>query len=187
MNLEQVTCGHLGGYTKGGDPATWYPELWQWLVDDMGVRSVLDIGCGEGQSTAFFLERGCRVLGVEGIPQALSYIVCHDFTLGPFVPNESFDLVWCCEFVEHVEERFMSNFLRTFESASRFLLMTHASPGQGGHHHVNCQEPEYWIAKVEARGFRLERELTATTRTLSASNDNPWNHYLRSGLAFSRM
>jgi SAM-dependent methyltransferase len=184
---EQVTAGHLGGYTRGGNPATWYPELWTWLIQRLGVRSVLDVGCGEGQSTEFFRTLGCRVLGIEGIPQPSPWIVAHDYVTGPYSPTDCFDLVWSCEFVEHVDERYSGNFLETFRAARRFILMTHAMPGQGGHHHVNERVATYWIERVEALGFRYDRLLTAATRTKSVSNGTPWNHYLHTGLAFRRL
>lgn len=184
---EQATAGHLGGYTRGGNPATWYPELWTWLVRRLVIRSVLDVGCGEGQSTRFFQSLGCHVLGVEGLPQVSPLIVTHDYQTGPYRPSEPFDLVWSCEFVEHVEERHASNFLETFCAARQFLLVTHAVPGQGGHHHVNERHASYWIERIEALGFRYDPRLTAATRYLSVSNETPWNHYLHSGLAFRRL
>jgi SAM-dependent methyltransferase len=184
--MKVVVQGHLGGYVEGGDPATYYPELWSWLVKSAGVRSVIDIGCGDGRSTLYFAELGCDVLGVDGVPQSSPLIARHDFAFGPLVPSRSFDLAWCCEFVEHVEECFAPNFVATLASVTGLLLMTHAFPGQGGHHHVNCRPPEYWARMMSAAGFQLDPRLTATTRELARANGNPYNHYVRSGLAFRR-
>jgi hypothetical protein len=37
--------------------------------------------------------------------------------------------------------------------------MTHATPGQGGYHHVNEQPSGYWIEKMREAGFtHLERD-----------------------------
>lgn len=184
--FKQVQEPHLGGYIVGGDPATWYPELWRWLIDSCGVSSMLDVGCGEGHALEFFHGAGCDVHGVEGVLQDSPLIVQHDYTTGPYRPPRSFDLVWACEFVEHVEEKHLANFIVTFQAARRLLLMTHAYPGQGGYHHVNEQDENYWIPRIERAGFHYEEELTSTTRRLSESNASPWNHYRRSGLAFRR-
>ena len=126
----------LGGYLAGGDKATIYPELWDWFVDDLSVENVLDVGCGEGHALQHFRQRGCTVLGFDGINQPDTMIVEWDFTGG--APPEwdvgQVDLVWCCEFVEHVEERYVPNFLATFEAAE-MVAMTHAMPlaaEQGG-------------------------------------------------------
>lgn len=184
-----VVDGHLGGYIPGGDPATYYPELWAWLVKERGVQSVIDVGCGDGVAVDFFLTLGCQVLGVDGIPQEHPSIIEHDFTREPFVPAiadeepDTFDLCWCCEFVEHVAEEFIGNFLVTFTCAD-LVLMTHAEPGQAGWHHVNNQWSTYWIERLDEVGFSLDKELTNKTRNMSRMNDSAWNHYSRSGLAF---
>jgi len=182
---------HLGGYVSGGDPATYFPEVW----DDLGRyhRSVIDVGCGDGAALAYFRGLGCEVLGVEGVPQDDPDIVLHDYTAGPYVPDRTFDLCWSCEFVEHVDERYVPNFLETFRAA-RTVVMTHAFPGQPGQHHVNCQPPEYWVAMMLAAGFELDRERTLRLRSLAMGNTYLWwdgfevrtNHFLRSGLAFAR-
>jgi hypothetical protein len=182
------TDRHLGGYVAGGDPDTQYPDLWAWLVDALGVRSVVDVGCGDGQAVKFFGDLGCEAVGIDGVPQDDPRILLHDYTEGPLVTkrgNERYDLCWSCEFVEHVEAVCAPNFLATFRCAD-LLLMTHASPGQPGWHHVNCQPPEYWIAMLTGAGFEHDPDLTARTRELAALNPSPWNHYVRSGLAFRR-
>jgi SAM-dependent methyltransferase len=184
----QVVDRHLGGYVPGGDPATYYPELWDWLVTHLGVKSVVDVGCGDGVAVRHFQKMlGGKVYGVDGIPQqGQRNILVHDFTAGPFVPYwKNFDLCWSCEFVEHIEEKFIPNFLETFKCA-RYVLMTHAAPGQQGHHHVNCREVEYWLGAMAATGYRLDQRLTQQTRELAAQNTNHWNHFVRSGMAFVR-
>ncbi len=187
----QITEGHLGGYVPGGDPATQYPDLWRWLVERLGVRSVIDIGCGDGQAVDYFQALGVNAVGVEGIEQNHPAIFTHDYANGPWLPaihdepSDRFDLAWSCEFVEHVEARFIPNFMETFRCANRALI-THAEPGQPGWHHVNCQSADYWIETFDAHGFDHDPGLTETTRELARMNESPWNHYGRSGLAFYR-
>lgn len=189
----QVVDRHLGGYVPGGDPDTFYPDLWTWLVEGPEkVSSVLDVGCGDGVALKHFRSMGCRVLGIDGIAQDDGDIIQHDFTEeGAFVPAiadekpDEFDLVWSCEFVEHVEEKHVSNFLTTFTFAP-LVLMTHAEPGQGGWHHVNCRWPNYWIKLMDSIGFDLDAKLTNRTRELARLSDSVWNHYSRSGMAFRR-
>lgn len=171
---------HLGGYLLGGDPGSWYPALWEWLLRKYGVKSVIDVGCGEGHSLRWFAKRGCDVLGVEGIAQPDHRIDTHDFCDGPFIPDRVFDLAWCCEFVEHVGAEFEENFLETFEFTG-MVAMTHGLPGQGGHHHVNCQPPAYWIERLRTHGFRLNRPATRRARELTPNGYFDW-----SGLVFVR-
>lgn len=189
-NLKMVTDGHLGGYIEGGDPATQYPEMWSWMVQDHVVRSVIDVGCGDGQAVKYFRDLGCAVLGVDGIHQKDEAIVVHDYETGPWPMDahvEPCDLVWSCEFVEHVEERFVPNFLHTFALSQRFVLMTHGEPDQPGWHHVNNQTADYWKGALASIGFEFDAQLTQLTRGFASANTSPWNHYRRSGLAFRRL
>ncbi|MFK7829422.1 MAG: class I SAM-dependent methyltransferase [Congregibacter sp.] len=196
MNVSE---GHLGGYisarhprsaemgTQHGDPATWTPDLWRWMHSELQISSVLDVGCGEGHTAEFFRALGCRVCGVDGSELAERDSVLgkdhsrHDYSEGPFVPDASFDLVWSCEFVEHVEEAYLEHFLATFNCARRFLFITAAPPGQPGWHHVNCRLPQYWIEHIQRLGFYYDVGLTERARALAGQG-----HFARQGMAFVR-
>ena len=197
MNVDE---GHLGGYIRAssspapsglrvdhGDPLTYTPDLWQWFVEELGVGSVLDVGCGEGIAAAHFRSLGCDVSGIDGSEQARrdSRIpdahVVHDFTAGPFLSATEVDLVWCCEFVEHVEEQYSSSFLELFGASRQYLAMTYAAPGQPGWHHVNCQPAGYWIDRIERLGFAYHESLTESARDHAGHS-----HFGVRGLVFER-
>ena len=200
---NNVNCdeGHLGGYVRAdqnpapsglgvehGDPATWTPSLWRWSCERLGVRSVLDLGCGEGHAAKFFRDDGCRVLGVDGSRQAKrdsvipeSHLV-HDFNTGSYRPASTFDLVWSCEFVEHVEERYSDHFLVTMSYSHNYVMISYAPPGQDGWHHVNCQSADYWIDKIEQLGFQFDADLTEESRRVAEAG-----HYHYKGLLFRRV
>lgn len=191
--MEFVNRGHLGGYVKAcpefphGDPLTYCPKVWDWAVRRYSPKRVLDVGCGEGHTVRYFRELGIEAFGIDGCREALdagraerSWLLEYDFTKGaPVLPFHQVDLVWCCEFVEHVEEKFSGNFLSIFDLAKR-VCMTHAFPGQAGHHHVNCQPVEYWTKRMVDRGFVLDEDAVEESRAL----DQPDGHWARSGLVF---
>ena len=183
-----VTDGHLGGYIKAtpeyphGDPATWCPGVWDWAIKTFEPAFVLDVGCGEGHAVRYFEEKGIGALGIDGLAKQADYR--HDYTKGSLPvdalhPSYFPDLIWCCEFVEHIEEQYVENFLTTFDRAKKVVLMTHAFPGQQGWHHVNCQYPSYWIGKMTVRGWQYSATLTYISRPLA-----PGTHWQRSGLVF---
>ena len=109
-------------------------------------------------------------------------IMAHDFCQEPYVPivGTEPDLIWSCEFVEHVEEQYVPNFLSTFSFAKKAILMTYATPGQRGYHHVNCQPQEYWIEQLASVDFRFDEDLTKEAR----SQGKERTHFTRKGLVF---
>ena len=189
-----VTDGHLGGYIARsdshphGDWWTWCPNVWDWMASTFQPMTALDVGCGEGHAMRYMLDHCCiDVTGIDGMTSAKlagvvppERILVHDFEHG--VPETSHpDIIWSCEFVEHVEEEYLENFMAVFHRARSAVLMTHAEPGQQGYHHVNCQPAEYWIDRMRARGFQFSQVLTEHSRKLA-----PRTHWERSGLVFTR-
>jgi hypothetical protein len=76
------------------------------------------------------------------------------------------DLVHCQEVVEHIDPIHIGKLLHSL-SCGKFLVMTHAFPGQGGHHHVNEQPSEYWIQALANYGLELLPEETKRVRELA--------------------
>lgn len=180
---------HLGGFVRAdaehpvGDPDSYCEELWFWLCDILKVKSVLDIGCGQGHSCKWFQEHGLDCTGIDGLVEAnkrglIRNFVLHDYTRGPLLVMPM-DFGWCCEFVEHVEEKYVGNFLETFRCCNA-IAMTHALPGQKGWHHVNCQSAEYWIDKMKQIGFVLDRHLTRESK----EHVEQQSYWFKSGMIF---
>jgi len=182
---EYVTQGHLGGYTLDYKDS-YVPKLWQWAIDTLEINSVLDIGCAEGQALKFFHDQGCMVLGIDGCDKAIrdnlmpENVIKADLCEGYFSSGKLFDMAWCCEVVEHIEERYVENILKTFQNA-KWVFMTHAKTGREGYHHVNCQESQYWIDLLEKNGFKYCRELTGKGRSTIM---NEFAFFKQSGLIF---
>lgn len=173
---------HLGGNIGGGDPLTFYPELWRWLVSDFKVKAVMDIGCAEGINSRYFETLGCKVIGVEGLlpnalhPEALFPIILLDFNQG-FVQVPGVDLCWCCEVLEHVDEENLDNLMQTLLNG-RIIAITFAVPGQGGHHHVNEQREVYWLNVFKDYGCNFLEAETVYSRKLAHA------YYAATGLIF---
>jgi SAM-dependent methyltransferase len=149
----------LGGNLRGGDSAAFTPKLWRYLVERFAVRSVLDVGCGEGYAVSFFHDLGLHAHGIDGLPlnvqRAVIPIAHHDLTSGRyFMPV---DMAISIEVAEHIAPEHVDNFLDTLANG-RVICMTAAPPGQDGHHHVNCQPAQYWIEHLLKRDYFLSEE-----------------------------
>lgn len=175
----------LGGNLRHGDFGTWCPELWRVLIELYGVRTMLDVGCGEGHTVAFFNRTGVYSVGIDGLEtnvmRAVFPIAVHDLTLSPFIMPV--DLVWSSEVAEHIPELYVDNYLRSLANG-RVVAMTHALPGQTGHSHVNCQPAEYWIDSMKRYGYSISGG-TQFFRDL-AIKAGGGHYFANSGMVFLR-
>lgn len=179
---------HLGGAYPTGDGNTIMEDVWGFLAVRYDLKSVLDVGCAYGHALLYWSSKClCQIKGIEGDPACIKdslvpgHVILHDFTTGPAPIAQPFDLCWCAEFVEHVREEFMPNYMKAFQLC-RHVVMTHAEPGQAGHHHVNCQSDGYWVKQMSAYGFQFNRDETELLRRTDRWRA-PWGR--RSLMSFS--
>ncbi|BBM82125.1 class I SAM-dependent methyltransferase [Candidatus Uabimicrobium amorphum] len=135
------------------------------LLQQFRPLSLVDIGCGCGVYSYFFLKNNVEVLSIDGVQPCIenSYpieIQVQDLTT-PF-SNErgKFDVALCLEVAEHIPPEFVMTFLHNITQFSDTLLLSAAPPFQGGHHHVNEQPKRYWKQKLQQVGFAYNRKRT---------------------------
>ena len=132
-----------------------------YLKNKYNIKSMIDIGCGPGAMVQIANDRGIDAWGIDGdftltYPQDIEKkIFLHDFTTGKPKIDREFDLAWSCEFLEHVDEKYMDNYMDVFKKC-KYVVCTAAPPGTPGHHHVNCQTNEYWYDKFLKYGFDID-------------------------------
>jgi len=196
-DFTEIQEGHLGGCALEGDGATYYPDMWDFMIDSLCIESMIDLGCGAGMAADYFKSCGVSVLGIEGTRGAIDNgllseedgeVVQHDYEVEPYLLTDKKDFAWTCEFVEHVSDAGSHNFMRTLQSC-RIVAMTFAPPGQGGYNHVNEQPAEYWIQRFQQYGFKLMNDYTFLCRKIAESdwkNHTPFymSHFIKSGLVF---
>lgn len=163
---------HLGGHCfvthidKG---------LLDFCKEKLDVKSILDIGCGPGGMVDLSLEMGFDSYGIDGDYRLEmknpDRIIIHDFTKGKVEHNRIYDLAYSCEFVEHVEEQYIENFMNSFKCC-KYAVITYAPPGTPGIHHVNCQLEEYWIEIFKTFGFHYDFTLSKEIRKHSTMKKN---------------
>lgn len=185
--IPQIKDGqdHLGGNINEGDPYTYCPTVWNYLIDRFCIKSVMDLGSGRGHCANYFFNKGIKTVAIDGLDYNVMYsffpTVKQDLTKGPVFTRV--DLVHCQEVVEHISEEFLENLLSSLTCAS-YVLMTHALPGQEGHHHVNCQPKEYWINHLKKRSYHLLSE--DTNRIKKMAEKDGAIYMAQSGLFFAR-
>lgn len=162
---------HLGGNIAEGDPRTYAPAVWDYVIHRFAIKSVLDVGSGLGFAANYFHKAGMQTLAVDGLPFNVTHAVFptlqQDITRQPILCKV--DFVHCQEVAEHIDEKFIENFLASL-ACGRIILITHAVPGQGGHHHVNEQPAQYWIDQLKRYSCELLQEDTCRIRKLAELN-----------------
>ena len=140
---------HLGGHCG----RTWVDEgSLTYMFQQFNVCSMLDFGCGPGGMKVYAKKLGISWLGVDGdFTQHQEDLIIHDFSSGSLSTGE-YDLAWSVEFLEHVEEEYMDNYMAAFSSC-KYVICTAAPPGWEGTHHVNTQPRDYWISAFSRYGF----------------------------------
>jgi hypothetical protein len=163
---------HLGGFTEI-DLFGISPAVWKAMVNIIGVKTLMDVGCGRGISTSWFVTHGVKATCVEGshdavmqtmLPDPSTQLVEHDFSRGPWWPAETQDAVWCVEFLEHVGRNFHHNYLPIFRK-SALIFATHSI--WGGWHHVEVHPQNWWITKMEMYGFQYAGNLTQQVKDIA--------------------
>ena len=151
-------------YCKMIDAKEWRhrltPPTVKVLYDHFKPTSVVDVGCANGLHLKAFKELGVeRLLGIEGTKHWAPYIekyfdsryVIEDLRkpLNPLEPK--FDLVFCVEVLEHLEEKYAEQAVKNLIGMGDTLCIS-ACPLTGGFHHVNVKPRRYWINLFKEHG-----------------------------------
>lgn len=132
------------------------------LLNEMKIRSLLDVGAGHGAWAAEWLAAGASdVIAVDGHYVNLKQLaipsksfVSRDLS-EPLELHRKFDLVQSLEVAEHLSEEHAEIFVDSLVRHGDVVLFSAAVPNQGGEHHVNEQPPEYWRKLFAARGYEV--------------------------------
>jgi SAM-dependent methyltransferase len=145
----------------------------------LSPKRSIDVGAGPGQFVGRLRELGVDAWGLEGSVRAFERA---DASVLPYLWQEDiasdggdfgasirplYDLVSCMEVAEHVPAEHADTLVRKLCGACApggVIALTAAPIGQGGHDHVNCQPPSYWIEKFKAHGFSVDEAATAAVK-----------------------
>lgn len=159
------------------------------LLAPQTVRSVVDVGCGEGHWLAAAKELGAsEILGLDGdyvrrdrLAIPAERFTSTDLTNPPALGRE-FDLAMCLEVGEHLPEQHAATLVGFVGSLAPVVLFSAAIPAQGGTGHLNERWPDYWAALFAHRGFVCADVL----RTALWENDRVEWWYAQNAMLFVR-
>ena len=147
--------------------------------------SMLDIGCGLGETVFFSRRLGVDCWGVDQIVDKSwnkDWFFHHNlqdpFSLAQQGLPSVVDLVLCWEVAEHIPgdktHIFMdtcANHLKNGENS--FLVFTAAHPGQGGIEHTTERSSQFWRDQFHERGLKYQENKTRKLALLWTNIDSP--------------
>ena len=152
------------------------------LLKSLTIKSVLDVGCGQGAWMRAWQEHGVQdLVGLDGpyvdrqallVPTELFRAV--DLTK-PFRLDQRFDLVQSLEVAEHLPHSSAEAFVSSLVAHASIVYFSAATPGQGGENHVNERPPSYWRAIFAKHGYVLVDHVRPHIR--DAADVEPWYRY----------
>lgn len=126
-------------------------EIVPLLLKFISIKSVLDVGCGNGSWLKVFQDYGLDIQGIDGIfvnPDHLmidrEFFIQFDLAK-PFNLGRQFSLVVSLEVAEHLPKASAQLFVESLTNHSDIVLFSAAIPNQGGQNHLNEQPPNYWV------------------------------------------
>ena len=135
-------------------------------------KTVIDIGAGTGKIVRKLAGKGYRIAGIDGtktieeltdgrIRHANLIEDCSEF-------HRSADWGLFLEVGEHVEKEFESMLLQQVAQIPKTdLIVSWATPGQRGRHHVNCLWPTEVAALFVWQGWSINVESTKKIREVA--------------------
>lgn len=182
-------------YREGMEPeaAKAGPLLSRLICSEFRPTRVIDVGCGTGALLDAFRQAGCDTLGLEYSEAALKFCRSRGLDVRKFDlekdawtdGDRNFDVVTSIEVAEHLPERVADSYVALLTRLAPVLVLTAATPGQGGVDHVNEQPHDYWIRKFEARGHRFDPALSERWRQ-ELREGGAANWYSRNLMIFRR-
>lgn len=156
------------------------PLLVSELSPAIDVKSVIDVGAGEGLWMREFDAWDFRVLGMDGwaptknqrpkAPIDRIITASADVTIPrlpivqvdlekPIGVGQTFGLVLCLEVAEHLTPERGPSFIADLCKLSDLIVFSAAIPGQRGVNHLNEQWPAYWVNEFLKNGFYVSGTL----------------------------
>lgn len=124
------------------------------------VRSVVDVGGGDGGWLRAFQAHGVEEVSLIDCPEVAAHLVIDDKCFQPCNLRHNLpaprrhDLAICLECAEHLPAHRAKPLVEWLTKAADVVVFSAAIPGQAGHGHVHLRFPDYWKQLFSEHGFR---------------------------------
>jgi SAM-dependent methyltransferase len=140
------------------------------VVSQFSPASIVDVGCGSGAILSAFDALRIRAFGIDYAKAAVDLCRARGLDVERFdiESGEAFtraaDVVLSTEVAEHLPERLADLYVSTLIQIAPVVIITAATPGQGGTDHVNEQPNNYWIDKFQRRSYSYLNDVSSAWR-----------------------
>jgi hypothetical protein len=180
--MDNSMIHERGYYTDKEDMADHrFDERLCWAIiklcgefDIRRVKTIIDIGCGDGSYVKEFRRKGFTCDGFDGCPLTEKIPYCGIKDLSKelvFITAFKYDLAICLEVGEHIPQKYEQFFIDNICITSDNIILSWAIEGQGGLGHVNCRNNDYIIAEMKKRNFDYD---AIATNFLRKNSTLPW-------------
>lgn len=137
------------------------------FFNSVKCNSLLDLGCGPGRYTKYFIDNGIESEGYDGNPNTpiISEGLCKVADLTQINKFDNKDWVLSLEVGEHIPKEYEAIFIQNLINHSKKgIILSWALPNQPGDGHVNCQSNEYVINLMRFHNYILDVHSTIQLR-----------------------
>jgi SAM-dependent methyltransferase len=131
----------------------------------MEVKTVLDVGCGPNFLCEFLKQLGVDAIGADFSPASGADVITSATDM-PMFEDQSFDLVFSSDLLEHLDEDDVDKALKEFSrigklQAHNFCPIENDAPINDPYH-ITQKSRQWWFAKFEQHGLYATHEFSMT-------------------------
>ena len=147
----------------------WAGDFSNLIIKIFDPKSIVDFGCGTADILSPFEKKGITVLGIDGSKynKKCSKIQQSNFLVfdlrNKYKPKRSYDLCFCFEVAEHIEEKYSDVLISSLIQSSPVILFS-ASLAMDGVDHVNLHPYEWWKQRFRKYDFYFDPASTSTLK-----------------------
>lgn len=145
------------------------------FLKENNINAILDLGCGTGEYCKYFINNNIHCDAFDGNPNTpeISNGIGKILDLSVNIDlNQKYDCVLSLEVGEHIPQEYENTFINNVcKHSKKWIILSWAIVGQPGTGHVNCQDNEYIISRIEEYDFEYEVNISNYLRQNSTA---PW-------------